>query len=202
MSSVTDMLTQSLQGAALNRLGAQIGSDPQTTSAAVSAAVPMLVGALARNSTSQSGAQDLAAALSRDHDGSVLDNVGGFLAGGGSGTTGAGILRHMFGGRQAAVEQAVAQSSGLDGAASGQLLAMLAPLVMAAIGRSARQQSGGGLDPSILAGMLGGEQASLSQRAPDLMGTLGQLLDSNQDGSIVDDLGRLASGFFGSGTRR
>jgi hypothetical protein len=198
--SLTDMLSQSLQGGALDRLGAQLGTDPQTTSAAVSAALPMLVGALARNSSTDDGAQALSTALSRDHDGSVLDDVGGFLAAGGSGTAGAGILRHLFGGRQAAIEQAVARSSGIDGAAAGQLLTMLAPIVMGALTRSARQQ--GGLDPSVLAGMLGGEQASLSQRAPDAMGMLGQLLDSNRDGSIVDDLGRLASKFFTSGSGR
>jgi hypothetical protein len=200
MSSLTDVLTQSLQGNTLDRLGARLGTDPQMTAAAVSAALPMLVGALARNSSTDSGAQALSAALARDHDGSVLDDLGGFL-GGGASAAGAGILGHLFGGRQGAVEQAVAQSSGLDGAAAGQLMAMLAPLVMGALGRSARQQQGG-LDPSVLAGMLGGEQASLAQRAPDAMGMLGQLLDSNKDGSIVDDLGRLASRFFASGSSR
>ena len=82
----------------------------------------------------------------------------------------------------------------------GQLMAMLAPLVMGALSRGAQQR--GGLDPSILAGMLGGEQASLAQRSPDMMSTLGSLLDSNRDGSIVDDIGRLASRFFTSGSGR
>jgi hypothetical protein len=50
--------------------------------------------------------------------------------------------------------------------------------------------------------MLGGEHAALSQRAPDAMGMLGQLLDSNHDGSVVDDIGRLASKFFTSGGGR
>lgn len=195
MSSLTDLLGQTLQGNALNSLGVQLGTDPQTTSAAVNAALPMLVGALARNSASDTGAQALSTALARDHDGSVLDDVGGFLGGAAGGGAGTAILGHLFGGRQAAVQQAVSQSSGIDSAAAGQLLAVLAPLVMGALGRSARQQPGG-LDPSVLAGMLGGEQASLAQRAPAAMGMLGQLLDSNKDGSIVDDLGRLAGRFF------
>jgi hypothetical protein len=198
--SITDLLGQTLQGGALAQIGAQLGTDPQTTSNAVSAALPMLVGALARNSASESGAQSLASSLSRDHDGSVLDDVGSFLGGGAAASSGAGILGHLFGGRQAAVEQAVGQSSGLDGQSARQLMAMLAPLVLGALSRGAQQR--GGVDPSVLAGMLGGEQATLSQRAPDAMGMLGQLLDANDDGSVVDDIGRLASRFFTSGSGR
>jgi hypothetical protein len=199
--SISDLLGQTLQGGALDQIGAQLGTDSQTTSQAVSAALPMLLGALARNSSQTGGAEALSAALARDHDGSVLDDIGGFLGGGAATTTaGAGILGHLFGGRQAAVEQAVGQSAGLDGQSAGQLMAMLAPLVMGALSRGAQQR--GGLDPSILAGMLGGEQASLAQRSPDMMSTLGSLLDSNRDGSIVDDLGRLASRFFTSGSGR
>jgi hypothetical protein len=198
--SITDFLGQTLQGGVLDQIGARIGADPQTTSQAVSAALPMLMGALARNSSQAGGAESLASALARDHDGSVLDDVGSFLGGGAAASSGAGILGHLFGSRQGAVEQAVGQSAGLDGQAAGQLMAMLAPLVLGAVSRGAQQR--GGLDPSVLAGMLGGEQASLSQRAPDLMGTLGSLLDANNDGSIVDDIGRLASRFFTSGSSR
>jgi hypothetical protein len=198
--SITDFLGQTLERGALDQIGAQLGADSQTTTRAVSAALPMLLGALARNSSQAGGAEALTAALARDHDGSVLDDVSGFLSGGSAATSGAGILGHLFGARQGAVEQAVGQSAGLDGQSAGQLMAMLAPLVMGALSRGAQQR--GGLDASVLAGMLGGEQESLSQRAPDLMGSLGSLLDSNNDGSIVDDIGRLASKFFTSGSGR
>jgi hypothetical protein len=198
--SISDLLGQTLQGGALDQIGAQLGTDPQTTSQAVSAALPMLLGALARNSSQPTGAEALASALSRDHDGSVLDDIGGFLGGGAATSAGAGILGHLFGARQGAVEQALGQSTGLNGQSAGQLMAMLAPLVMGAISRGAQQR--GGLDPSTLAGMLGGEQASLAQRSPDMMSALGSLLDSNRDGSIVDDIGRLAGRFFTSGSGR
>jgi hypothetical protein len=200
MPSITDVLGQALQGGALDQIAAQLGTDQATASSAVSSALPMLVGALARNASSEAGAQSLSGALERDHDGSVLDDVSGFIGGGSAASSGAGILGHLFGGQQSAVSQAVGQSSGLDGQAAGQLLAMLAPVVMGALSRGARQ--GGGLDPTALSGLLGGEQASLAQQAPDAMGMLGQLLDSNRDGSIMDDLGRLATRVLGSGGGR
>src|SRR5262245_33465534 len=142
--SLSSLLDQTLQSGALSQIGAQLGTDPQTTSTAVSAALPMLVGALARNASTEGGAQSLASALARDHDGSILDDVGGFLGGGAATFSGAGILGHLFGGRQQAVEQAVGQSSGLDAQSARQLMAMLAPIVMGALSR--RAQQGGGVD--------------------------------------------------------
>jgi hypothetical protein len=200
MSDIADLITQTLQGGALDQMGTALGTDRETTSTAVSAALPMLIGALARNASTEGGAQALASALNRDHDGSVLDDVTGFLGGGTASSSGAAILGHLFGARQGAVEQAVGQSAGLDSQSTTQLMAMLAPLVMGALSRGAQQR--GGLDPSVLAGMLGGEHASMTQRAPDAMGMLGQLLDANHDGSVVDDLGKLASRFFTAGGGR
>ena len=59
----------------------------------------MLVGALARNAQDPSKAGALSNALSRDHDGSVLDDVAGYL-GRGDDADGDGILGHVLGGKQ------------------------------------------------------------------------------------------------------
>ena len=74
-----DLLAQQLQGSNLSQISRQLGTDEKTTSSAISAALPILVGALARNSSGTSGARSLAGALQRDHDGSILDNLGSFL---------------------------------------------------------------------------------------------------------------------------
>jgi hypothetical protein len=63
-----------------------------------------------------------------------------------------------------------------------------------AVAKNFRQQ---GLDSSGLASMLGQEHAQISQSS-DTGSLLGQLLDSNRDGSIVDDIGRLAGGLLGN----
>jgi len=67
-----------IAGPALGQISGQIGADPQSTQTAVSAALPLLLGALARNASQPGGAEALAGALGRDHDGSVLDHVAGF----------------------------------------------------------------------------------------------------------------------------
>lgn len=190
MSSILDSLMDQLGGDTLNQIGSAIGADPQTTATAVQAALPMLLGGLARNAQTGDGAASLFNALGQ-HDGGVLDDLMGFLGGGGA-QGGEAILGHIFGRGQNAAASQVAQQSGLSLQGAAQLLAMLAPLLMGLLGRTQRSQ---GLDLSGLAGLLGRERDVQAQRSPDLFGMLGQVLDTNNDGSMLDDAARLLGGF-------
>ena len=103
-------------------------------------------------------------ALSRDHDGSLLDDIGGFLGGslgGAKAAAGAAILGHILGGKQGSVETGLSRASGLDGATIAKLLPLLAPIVMGVLGRLSRQQS---LDAGGVSGYLTGESASAPKR--------------------------------------
>ena len=71
---------------------------------------------------------------------------------------------------------------------------MLAPLVMGALGRARTER---GLDPNGLGRVLGEEQNELGARAPGVLGAVGRLLDRNNDGSVLDDVGGLLGGLFG-----
>ena len=152
--SMLDMLQKQLGGDAVNQISRQLGTDPATTQTAIAAALPMLVGALARNAQDPSKAGALANALGR-HDGSVLDDVAGYLGRGGDTGDGDGILGHVLGARQETVQTGLGQAAGIDPSKAGMLLSMLAPLVMGALGKAQREK---GLDTGGLAGMLGGEQ--------------------------------------------
>jgi hypothetical protein len=83
--------------------------------------------------------------------------------------------------------------TGLDAAKAGTLLTMLAPLVMGALGRTKREN---GLDAGGLATVLTGEQEHLKQSAPGVMGALGRFLDSDGDGSVMDDVSGMLSKAF------
>ena len=96
----------------------------------------------------------------------------------------------MFGDRQASVEQAVGQASGMDAAQVGKLLMMLAPMVMGALGKAKKAQ---GLDADGLAGLLGQEKESLAAKEPALGGLMG-MLDQDGDGNIVDDVASMGAG--------
>jgi hypothetical protein len=196
MSSLLDVLAGGLDQRALERLGSQIGAPPQQTERAVAAALPLLVGALQRNAASPQGADALAGALERDHDGSVVDDVPGFFSRPPTASDERSV-DHIFGPRRAPVENAVSRASGLGSAQVMQLLAQLAPLLLAALSR-ARASSGSGAGTGAsnanrsgaggLGDVLGGALGRMQSSNPGLGGLLGSLLDSNGDGSIVDDL--------------
>lgn len=196
MSMLLNMLTSQLAGPMIGQLAGQIGASEQQTGAAVSTAVPMLVTALARNASSPQGAEALAGALARDHDGSLLDNIGGLLAGQAAGkqVDGTGILGHLLGAKRGRVEQAVSSSSGLDLGAVAKLLPLLAPIVMSLLGKTKKEQ---GLDVGGLASMLGGERDEIDRQAPGMAGMVGQLLDADGDGSVADDLLKMGGGLLG-----
>ena len=190
--SLLEMIQGQLSPDAVQQIGRRIGAEPTQTNQAISAALPLLVAAMARNASDPAQAQGLAQALDEDHDGGLLDDLSGFLgAPQGRAADGNGILKHVLGSRRGAVEQQLGRGTGLGASQMAQLLPLLAPLVMAALAKAKRQR---GLDAGGLAGVLGGEQAQIQQRAPGLMGTLSGLLDRDGDGSAMDDIGGMLSG--------
>ena len=192
MNVITQMITQQLSGAASRQIAARLGVSESTANSAVQIAVPLILAALARNASRPGGAQELHEAVASDHDGSILNNVDGFLGNPQEGN-GAGILGHVLGDQRAPVENNLAQATGMDASSAGSLMEIVAPLVMGAVGRTQRQN---GLDSSGLADYLGQQQQEQAADAPGLMGTLSSMLDSNKDGSVTDDLSRIAGSFF------
>jgi hypothetical protein len=183
--SVLEMIQQRLGGQAVEQISRKIGADSGTTGNAIDAALPLLLAAMARNANDDSQARSLHAAVSQDHDGSILDDVPGYLNQDQTGS-GAGILRHVLGGKQPTVQEGLGQVTGLGAGQTGQLLTMLAPLVMGALGRAKQER---GLDAGGLSGLLSGESNSLRHSAPGVMNTVGRFLDRDGDGSVIDDVG-------------
>ena len=203
MPSIFDTVTEQLSGSNLTQLSQQIGADEATTSQAVQAALPLLLGGLARNASNPQGAAALGNALD-DHRGS-MQNLGGLL-GAAEGGSGAGILGHIFGQKHDTVANGVGQATGLKTQQAGKLLMVLAPIVMAALAR--RQQSHqeqqvplpGGADSANAGGLpdiLQREAQEAQQRAPTGLGGLLGMLDRDGDGNPLNDIGRMASGGLG-----
>ena len=189
---ISDMITQRISGAVAGQLSQRLGVSESTAQTAVQLAVPVILAALARNASQPQGARELHQAVASDHDGSILDQLSSYL-GNPQAANGSGILGHVLGGQRPVVENNLAQATGLDQNSAGSLLEMLAPMVMGAVGREQQQN---GLDPNGLSEFLVQEQQAEVQANPGLMGTLSSMLDSNRDGSVTDDLSRMAGGFF------
>lgn len=202
----------------------RIGASPQQTERAIEAALPLLIGQMSRNVREPQGAQALQHALERDHlgvdpggllgavlggsqGGNVLGNVLGSVFGGGQTSAARGrdpisdglaILGHVFGQKQQRVTNGVGQVGGIDSQQSSQLLAMLAPIVMAVLGRMFANRGGG---TQALGGILGGGDPRATRSQGNNGGLLGAVLDRDGDGDVdLGDLlqnGQLLGGLFG-----
>lgn len=192
MNAITQIVTQQLGGSASRTIAQRFGISESTANTAIQMAVPLILTALARNASQPQEAQNLHQAVATDHDGSILDNVMGYLQNPQS-ANGAGILSHVFGGQQPAIENNLAQATGMDQSSASGLLETLAPLVMGSLGKTQQQN---GLDASGLSDLLNNQRQEAQANAPGAMSMLNSLLDQNKDGSSMDDIQRMAASFF------
>lgn len=184
LSTITSQLGDSF----IKKVSGNLGAGEKETSSAIDTALPFLLGALSKNTQSESGAQSLMSALSKKHDGSVLDNISGLIDDPAHGE-GAGILKHVLGNKEGVVEKLIAEKTGLGEKSSTGLLQILAPVVMGALGKQAQ-----GLDISQLSSLLGGAADKVGE--PSISSSLvSKFLDKDGDGDVKDDLLSMGMGF-------
>ena len=184
-----------LQGQDLGQLAEQVGGNEGQVKNGVMAALPAMLTALSKNTGTEKGAQELNNALETKHDGSILNNLSGYLSNPDL-KDGAGILNHLFGSQTSNVANAVSQSSGLDTNGSMKMLQMLAPILMGMLGQQKKQNNldaeGIGNLTSMLASNFGSEAG-----ASGIMEAVTNLLDANKDGNVMDDIMGMVGKFFG-----
>ena len=199
MASILDLLNSDIGKSLINGTSQQLGQDKGKTTTALSATLPLILGAMKNNAKTPEGAAGLLSALGNEkHGGGILDNLGSILGGGGIDDDvlqdGAGILGHVFGGKEQNVANAVSKSSGVDLGSAMSILKVAAPLIMGYLGKQTRQQNVADQNGSgnLLGGLLGGE----SKQQQSLVESL---LDADGDGSVIDDVTGM---FLGSGSKK
>ena len=199
MAGILDLLGSDISKTLINGTSKQLGKNKKQTTSALTAALPLILGAMKNNTQSKSGASGLLGALdNKQHDGSILDNLGGILGGNSIDTEilndGAGILKNVFGGKQEHVARAVGAKSGLDMSSAMEILKVAAPLVMGYLGKEKRQKNikSGNEIGDLLGGLLGGS-------AKKDQSMIEKILDADGDGSVIDDIIGMASGSKKSG---
>lgn len=193
MASLAESLLKQISAAQPAAGGSTAASVDPTAQNGLAAAIPVLITALSRNAQSKEGAESLHQAIVKDHDGSVLDNLTGYLQNPAL-EEGDGILKHTLGDQRASVQSGLAQTTGLDMVTVSKLLQMAAPLVL---GMLAKQQQQKQLDPDGLAEVLNDERKQEAASNPDMMKMVAGWLDLNDDGSFMDEVQGLAGRLFG-----
>ncbi|WP_298479997.1 DUF937 domain-containing protein [uncultured Maribacter sp.] len=194
MSGLLDLLNSPMGKQLISGVAGQTGQSESGTAGLLSMAMPVLMGAMKRNASTPEGAQGLMSALSSKHDGGILDNLGGLFGGGVDQSVmddGAGILGHILGDKQPQVQNALSQKSGIDAGSVANILKVAAPLLMGVLGKQAKQQNvsdANGIG-DVLGGLLGGGNNAGQQQS-----LIESFLDSDGDGSILDDVAGMVLG--------
>jgi len=191
---ITDLLQGPMKDVIINQIGQQFGlGDKAQTNTAVDGILATLLNGVANNASTPEGQTGLMNALDRDHDGSILNDLGGFLSGvtqpsNPNTANGAGILKHILGENQGNAVESVSKASGIDTASILKMMATLAPVVLGMLGKAKAQpetQQGGGLFDFIK-----GATQTVNQQ-PTTQGMFTKLLDKDGDGSMIDDIAEM-----------
>jgi len=179
-SIIKNLLSETI----VDKLSNSLGTNSEQTKSAMEGLLPAILGGLAKNTAKKEGA-DLLGKVLKDHDGSILDNLDGFL-GNISAGKGTKILGHVLGGKTSEIGKMVGEKSGLGEGMTGKLMEMLAPMVMGAVGKEAKSS---GIGSDMLSDLLKGSMKDvLKEGKIDYMAVATMFLDKDGDGDIKDDL--------------
>jgi hypothetical protein len=136
-----DMFKQQMTNQVVSQMAQKVGlSDTAQTQTAATTVFSTLMGAISKNAATEEGAANLDKALERDHDGGMLDNVMNLFGGGeepaSKAANGAGILKHVLGGKQEGIVAALSKTNNMSPDATQTLMQSMAPMVMGMLGKA------------------------------------------------------------------
>lgn len=168
--NITDLLLGKETSGSVSELARQFGITEEQARGAVASMAPTLARGMQHHTKKESGLDSLINALGKGGHSKYIDDPGVL---GRSETTkdGNSILGHIFGNKDVSrnVATHAAQETGLGATLMKKMLPVVATMVMGSLGKK----------------LLGGGTAPARQQSS---GILGSLLDSDKDGSIVDDI--------------
>lgn len=206
--NITDLISGSLGSQATEGISEKLGIDKNQTQWVVSAAIPLMISALNYNAQkSPEKAQGIQQAIDSKSSAGILENLTGLFNQGPTEDEDK-MVNHIFGKNTENVKESLSEKSGISMGKIGGILALLAPLIMAYIGKQKQSQnqdansSGGGIG-DLLGNILGGGNSSSSSGGiGDLIGSVlaggnnQQNQPTNSQPNISGGLGDLVGQFF------
>ncbi len=182
--NILDSIMNAGNGAAVRQIGSQVGLDEAQTGAALSALVPALSAGVRQNLQTPDGLSGLLGALSAGNHQRYVDSPTA-LGDAETVAEGNGILGHILGSKEVSrrVASETAAQTGLRPEVMKRLLPLVATLVMGALSRHASA--------------VGASSLTTEAGSGGLLDMLGGALDSNKDGSALDDITGMIGRTFG-----
>jgi hypothetical protein len=140
--------------------------------------------ALNRNTRTSQGAHSLFEAL-EEHQEDKVEDLYSFFNNVDK-EDGMKMLQHIFSDKKKLVQSNLSKTTGLKQDQVGSLLSQLAPLLLGVLGNQKKEQN---IDAEGVSNLTNSLTKKLQQTGGDsLFSLVTKLLDSNKDGSIIDDL--------------
>lgn len=170
-------------------IGKKSGVDPNQVDKLINMGLPTIMKAMKGNISDQKGAESLLNALKQHEDDDVEEmikdpskiNM----------KDGEKILGHILSGKKDNVKNNLAKETGLKGEQVNDILSQLAPLLMGTLGQ---QQKQGKIDSNNVSNLI--TDALGKSAKGGMMDMAEKFLDADNDGSIMDDVGKLMGKFF------
>lgn len=156
------------------------GESPSTVKQIVKSGLPLVLGQLGQNTTTESGASSLNSALDQ-HQGGVLEALGGLFGDSkGANNDGLSILGNIFGNSSDDAASHVTKKTGVDTATVMKVLSFIAPLVLAYL---AQKRTNGGIKDTV--------QSTKDDNGDPLIDIVGSILgggDKSNNGGIIGSI--------------
>jgi hypothetical protein len=153
---ITNILGALTGNDAVGAIADNLKLDSKQVSSVITSALPSLLGAMQKNASTTSGAEALSKALG-DHAGNAGNIINNLKVT--DLTDGSKILGHIFGGNLGNVLGGISKQTGVSTNSVGNILAAIAPSLLALLGKQNGNAGAAGLG-GLLGALLGGGQAS------------------------------------------
>jgi len=168
MDNLIELIGEQFSPDVVSALSGLSGATPTQTQSALGAAIPGLVGALANQGSTPSGAQQIMDLVGSQAGGeNLLGNVMSMLGGGSASesllSSGTGILGSLMAGNTDKIVDVIASVAGIENKTAKSLLRAVAPMAIAFLGKMVKDRN---MDSRSLSNLLAGQTDFVKAAAP------------------------------------
>lgn len=192
MADLVSTFAQNMQGEVVENISKKLGLDPTMVQGIVSVGVPMMISGMSKMKSKEGGKANLASFIDADGDGSILDDIGGFVMGAAA-EHGGTILSSIFSGKEEKVGKTVAKNAGAEPGMASQVMQMVAPIVLGYLNKKKNED---GLDEDGVGNLVDDADKSLRDKDSGIMDNIGKFLDMDGDGDMTDDVIEIGTNIF------
>lgn len=174
--NLLELITTGLSGENIGKMAALLGEETSSVKGSLGAVAASIMSGLMNKASATGGAHEIFSQLNAGgFNGDFLNKYGSMLAVGSSTAelqkTGSSLISFLFGRKSDDLGKVIASSTGLAKSSASSLLGMMAPFVMAVLGKQAASDN---LDSEGLANLLHAQKNAVQNVAPSgLPGVLG-----------------------------